>query len=206
MPNRITAISPQKKNRHRYNIFINDAYGFSVSADLAGRLRTGTDLTDSQIDAIQAADRDGQAFALALQYLGYRPRSRTEVIDYLEKKEFQTTSVESAVSRLESYDYIDDESFARFWIESRERHRPRGQFALRYELRSKGIADSIIDRLLADQDEHESAWRAVSKKCIAWKTLGEVELKKRIHALLRRRGFTFATCEDIVRRALEEDE
>jgi len=34
---------------------------------------------------------------------------------------------------------IDDMAFARFWRESRDMHRPQGRWALRQELRRKGI-------------------------------------------------------------------
>lgn len=173
-----------------------------MSIDLAAGLKTGDELSDTQIEEIKTADRKSEAYERALHYLGYRPRSRSEILVFLKKKGFSDQAVEWAVTRLESFRYIDDESFARFWIENRERHRPRGRFALRYELRSKGISDSVIENLLSDHDENEAAWRALCRKLQTWKTDDEFKLKKQIHAFLRSRGFSHETIEDAVRRAL----
>ena len=40
---------------------------------------------------------------------------------------------------------LDDEAFARAWVESRDRARPRGERAIREELRLKGVDRTVID-------------------------------------------------------------
>jgi len=64
---------------------------------------------------------------------------------------YQAALVEAAVERLTEQGYLDDEQFARAWVESRDRARPRGERALRLELTQKGVAREIVDAVLAER-------------------------------------------------------
>ncbi|MCF8111326.1 MAG: RecX family transcriptional regulator [Desulfobacteraceae bacterium] len=144
------------------------------------------------------------AFSRALHFLKYRPRSRKEVKNYLEKKGFHESDIAETLKKLEKYRYIDDEQFARLWIENRSRNRPRGEFALRHELKQKGIKDETIEKSLSGFQEKEPAWRAVSPRLKQWSLLERIDLKKKIYDHLRRRGFSSQTCEDVFNKAAEE--
>lgn len=148
-------------------------------------------------------DEHEDAFARSLNYLKYRPRSKHEVKRYLEKKGFSDPAVCEAIKRLEEYRYIDDKEFARIWIENRSRNRPRGKFALRYELKQKGVSEAVIESMLADFNETEAAWRAVLPRLEHWAGLEAIEFKKRVYDHLRRRGFAYAACEEAFKRAEE---
>jgi SOS response regulatory protein OraA/RecX len=60
--------------------------------------------------------------------------------------------VEEVIKRLIGLGYLDDEQFARAWVESRDRARPRGEHALRLELGRKGIERATIDGVLAERN------------------------------------------------------
>ena len=51
-------------------------------------------------------------------------------------------------ARLTELGYLDDEAFARAWVESRDRARPRGEHALRRELQLKGVDRALVDEVL----------------------------------------------------------
>ena len=65
--------------------------------------------------------------------------------------------VEGAISRLTELGMLDDEAFARQWVESRDRARPRGERALRDELRLKGIDGAIVESVLDERRTTEAA-------------------------------------------------
>lgn len=203
MSNRITAITPQKKNPRRFNVFIENQYAFSLSAALAMTLHPEERLSEDRINALKNADETDLAFQKALYYLKFRPRSKAETIGHLEKKQFGRQAIAAALKKLENYGYIDDTAFAAFWVESRKRHRPRGLFALRYELREKGIDKGIIDKALFQYDEIEPAWRAVSARLPGWSKLTDFELKTKIYNFLKQKGFAFETCEQVFHLASE---
>jgi regulatory protein len=59
--------------------------------------------------------------------------------------------VTGAIERLGELGMLDDEAFATQWVESRDRARPRGERALRQELRQKGIDSETIARTLEER-------------------------------------------------------
>ncbi|MFW6334804.1 MAG: regulatory protein RecX [Desulfosalsimonas sp.] len=147
-------------------------------------------------------DEGRQAFEKSLHYLKFRPRSSQEIKRHLRGKGFSDAAVSEALNLLEYYSYVNDEEFARIWIESRSRNRPRGRFALGYELMQKGVAEEIIEGMLAGFDEEKPAWRAVEPKLEQWAGLDPPLLRKKIHQHLKRRGFAYDTCEKTFQKAV----
>jgi regulatory protein len=56
MPNIITSITVQKKNRNRFNLFINEQYTFSLNRQQAEDLHKGDHLSESKIAELKQAD------------------------------------------------------------------------------------------------------------------------------------------------------
>ena len=107
------------------------------------------------------------------------------------------------MERLRGYGYVDDAAFAQFWVENRNRFRPRGQAALRYELRQKGVEGETIDEALTEQDEESAAWAAVEPKLDRWRGLEKAEFEQKVMGHLARRGFGFDVCRRVGRAAWE---
>lgn len=201
MAGKITALEIQKHNKERVNVFLDGQFALGVTVLVAATLRKGQYLSDVEIEKLKQEDERNKAYAHAIRFLGFRARSQAEMVRYLRDKGYSAEVVDEIVGRLVNEQYLDDEAFARFWLEDRERFRPRGQQALRYELRQKGIADEVIDTVLADLDEDELAWKAVESKLYRWKNLAEQDLKKKIVGFLSRRGFNYETANKVFNRA-----
>ncbi len=191
MAGTITALKFQRRNKERVNVYLDGEYAFGLAAVEAARLRKGQVLSDAEIAALKTRDEQARAFDRAVRFLGYRPRSREEVERYLRGKGVDGEVIASVVRRLEQADYLDDEVFARFWVENREQFRPRSRRALRYELRQKGVDDQIIARVLNEVDEEAAAWRAIEGRLPRWATLARDELRQKIMGYLSRRGFDY---------------
>lgn len=86
---KITRITTQKKNKHRYNIFIDEGhgerFGFSVDEDvlIQYNLRKGLELDDAMQATLREQDTWQQSYSKVIGYLGYRMRTKQEVYDYL---------------------------------------------------------------------------------------------------------------------------
>ena len=87
----------------------------------------------------------------AARFLEVRPRSVAEVRRRLGQAGYRSELVEDAIVRLTELGMLDDASFARTWIESRDRARPRGEIALRRELALKGVDRAVVDELLDER-------------------------------------------------------
>ncbi len=111
--------------------------------------------------------------------------------------------IDDVVERFAEVGYLDDTAFARTWIESRDRARPRGETALRRELALKGVARQIVDEVLADRlDEseegdpnHVAATALLERKRAALeREPDERKRRQKAYALLARNGFDPETC------------
>jgi regulatory protein len=87
----------------------------------------------------------------AARFLEVRPRSIAEVRRRLVDNGYRGDLVEGAIERLVDLGMLDDAAFARAWIESRDRARPRGEWALRSELQRKGVAADVIAAALENR-------------------------------------------------------
>lgn len=200
MAGRITALKYQKKKRNRVSVFVEDRYVLGLPAIVAASLRPGQFLSDAEIEALEAKGAIEEAYNRTLNFLSYRPRSRAEVVTYLRRRDTPENHIGAVVDRLEGVGLLDEEAFAEFWVENREKFRPRGPMGLRYELRSKGVSDEIIEQALGTVDASESAYRAASKKARQLGHLDRAEFSRKLVDYLARRGFEYDVAREIARR------
>ncbi|TEU21918.1 MAG: regulatory protein RecX, partial [Anaerolineales bacterium] len=151
-------------------------------------------------------DRDSfqKTYARALRFLSYRPRSEAEVRRYLQGKKVPPTVEAKVAERLTSAGLLDDPAFASYWVENRESFNPRGRFALRYELRQKGLSEETIALALEDIDEEESAYRALINRVRRMSPLDRGAFRKKLGSFLRRRGFSYETISAALERTWQE--
>jgi regulatory protein len=193
----ITDLQPQKRNKDRLNVYIDGEYAFSVLMKLGAGLKIGQQISLEEVSKIKAEDAVSRAKQLSFRYLSYRPRSTAEVSNYLKRKGFDSSVVDDVIDQLQNREYLDDNAFARYWIEQRQTHRPRGAFALRYELLQKGISAEIIATMVDDVNEKDAALRAVERKSGQWKNLPKDQYWRKISGFLQRRGFSYVTISEV---------
>lgn len=94
---------------------------------------------------------------IAVRFLGTRPRTRWEVEARLRRAGAEAAVVEQVLARLAELGYLDDEAFARWWGEQRDRHRPRGHRLIEAELRARGVPGAVVE---AYRPQHADPIRA----------------------------------------------
>jgi regulatory protein len=100
-----------------------------------------------------AVDDPAVVLQAAARFLEARSRSVAEVRRRLTGAGYRADLVEGAIERMTEVGMLDDEAFARAWVESRDRARPRGERAIREELRLKGVDRASIDLVLEERRE-----------------------------------------------------
>lgn len=196
----ITAISVQKRNYDRLNIHLDGKFAFGLFATAAEGLKIGQTLSLAEIATLQDKEQFEKAKETALNLLSYRPRSTVEVQRHLYKKKFDELLIEQVIERLQAVSLLDDDEFARYWVEQRETFKPRSKMALRHELRQKGLSRAVIDDAVTAVDEKSAARRAANKKAYRWENLPEKEFRLKLGGYLQRQGFSY----EIVRQIIEE--
>jgi len=94
-----------------------------------------------------------QALNLALNYLSYRARTIQEMQKYLKNKKLSEDIVKEIIEILLDKNYLNDKEFAKLFVETKIKTKPKSKFALEYELRQKGINPSDIEDLLTAYDD-----------------------------------------------------
>ena len=205
----ITALEVNQRNRERIKLCLDDELVMSVPRQAAARLTVGQPLSQREVDALADSETAQRAFERALRYLAKRPRSAEEVRRNLAKKKVADSHIAVALERLQGLGYLDDYGFAKYWLENRARFKPLGPRALRYELRSKGVADDIIETLLEDIEVDHAAYRVAAGKANRIRPTTRHAFRRTLNGLLYRRGFEADTIRDVVlrlERELEEED
>src|SRR5690348_1349497 len=211
MPMRITALEPQANNPDRINLFVDGRFLMGVNAVVVLQmgLRLEQELSPEQLEQLRSEEVEQRAVDRALNYLSYRPRSREEVRRYLRRKETPPEIIETALARLDRLDFVNDRTFAGFWIESREHFSPRGARALKNELRMKGVERDVVDEMVSDEQDEERALQAGRKKAASLLRLPSIDFvtfRSRLGSFLQRRGFGYDVVTRTVKTLWEEAE
>ena len=142
---------------------------------------------------------------LSYHYLSFRNRSEKEMREYLTKKNAPSNIIEKIIASLKEHKFLNDETFARSFVLSRARLKPKGKALLKIELRQKGIADDIITTVLSEvqdeiPDELAQAKSLITKKMERMQGASRNEIYSKVGGFLSRRGFSW----DIVKKAIDE--
>ena len=196
-------------NPDRINLFVDGRFLMGVNAVIVLQmgLRLEQELSPELLEQLQSEEVEQRAVDRALNYLSYRPRSREEVRRYLLRKETPPEIIEAALARLDRLDFVNDRTFAGFWIESREHFSPRGSRALKNELRMKGVERDVVDELVNDEQDEERALRAGRKKAMTLVNSSNIDyatFRNRLGSFLQRRGFGYQVVKKTVRELWKE--
>lgn len=146
----------------------------------------------------------------AIAYISIHPRSSAEIRAYLDKRVLRfhmpETAVIEALERLISLRLVDDVAYAKMFVESRIRSRPKGERTIRMELKTKGVQQEIIDSVCREYFSSEGtessdcvlARSAIEKKWRQWQSLPILVLKQKAYRFLASRGFSTTSIYKII--------
>ena len=135
------------------------------------------------------------ALAVALHFLKFRPRSVFEVEKKLKQKRILDSEIQKTISVLKKNKLLDDQKFAKMWVESRNNLKPSGSYVLKMELRKLGVAAQDIEEAMKEQDEESLAKQALEMKYRE----REIEYEKKV-GFLARRGFKTSVIYRVIKR------
>jgi regulatory protein len=167
---KITAIKQQVKRADRYSVYLDGKYAFSLGENefLKLGLHSGQEISEDELANYRYESAYGKWFDRTLNLLSFRLRSEWELRDYLRRKECPPEIIEKILNKLSINGYVNDEQFARRWVENRRLLKATSRRRLAQELKAKRISTEIIDTVLTDDkgqtDEREVLRELVAKK------------------------------------------
>lgn len=200
----ITEVRTQKRRETRRSIFVNGEFAFGVSEEIYVKyaLYTGRVVTPEFIEEVLRQDELYRAKSYALRYLTRRMRSEQEIESKLKEKGFPPETVTETVRFLAEYNLIDDEEFARMFVNDQLLRRPVGRRRLDAELRRKGIgkesADRLLEARLTDDEELKNAMAAAEKKAPNIRKADPRKWEQSMANFLAGRGFGWGVVAKVI--------
>ncbi|UCG10147.1 MAG: RecX family transcriptional regulator [Dehalococcoidia bacterium] len=204
---KVTAIRAGRGQGKRVNLFLDGRFAFSLQAELAAKeeLKVGQELSPHQVKALTGSDNYQRGYDAATRYLSYRPRSEAELKEQLCRRGFDNDCIEAVTTKLKEQGLVDDLAFAQFWRDNRQSFSPRSQWLTRRELRQKGIAEEVMNQVVATIDDSDSAYRAALGKARRLSGYDYPQFRQRLGSFLRRRGFNYAVINHTVAQMWTEE-
>lgn len=138
----------------------------------------------------QISDEMKKAREKAVYYLQFSGKTENELRKKLAEQEFSPASVNYAIDFVKKYRYLDDEDYARRFVEKNGNKKSRKQIT--YELTQKGISREILELIFEDMDvdEETQIMKILEKRNYPGEDAGRDE-KQKISAYLARKGFSY---------------
>lgn len=195
---KITDIKQQVKNQSRFSVFVDEKYKFSLSQSgiLDTGVKVGKEITQQELDALVDESISDKAYNGAISLIVRRKRSEWEMQEYLKRKDLAPELIQDIVSKLKTYNLLDDSDFAKSWVENRRLLKSTSKRRLQQELRAKRVSDDIIQKTLANDetDEKEVLRNLVERK----KKQTRYQDPQKLMAYLIRQGFDYSDVKEVL--------
>lgn len=153
-------------------------------------------------------DNFDKLFEKTLRFLSFRPRSEKEIKDYLTKKKSNDLETKKIIEKLKEHKFLNDEEFAKWWVEQRTRVKPRADRVIKFELAQKGIEKEIIDNILP-KDLESDLKKALGLAEIRMRRLEKIEDRKKVYEKLARflasKGFNYDIIKEVIDRTFAKE-
>lgn len=222
---KITLIEVQKKNPHRFNIYLDGQFAFGADEDLVVdyRLIKGKVIDQSLLEKLLFETEVGKLMERMYGLFNIRQRSEKEIRDYFRIKNFELRIkhkelisdliIEQIIKRLYQKKLLNDKEFAKVWVSSRSKK--KGMQAVKSELYKKGIDKEIIEEAVSSQysaclpggqaiRQESVADELLSKRWSRLQNLSPLERKKKAYEFLLRRGFEYELVKEVVEKLLKK--
>jgi regulatory protein len=213
---KITSISVQQRDKNRVNVSVDGKYRFSLDFSQLTELgvRVGNEYSETELADLENESQFGKLYMRALEYSLMRPHSQYELSQYLYRKTrdtlTKTGSIRKGVSKALTervYDriiekgYVNDESFARYWVDNRQLRKGISRRKLQAELASKGVNRSIVESLLlqTERSDEDEIQKIIEKKASRYND------EQKLIAYLARQGFSYDDIKQAIASTKSDD-
>ncbi|GAA4229328.1 hypothetical protein GCM10022254_21490 [Actinomadura meridiana] len=151
---------------------------------------------------------EAKAREVCLRLLAAAPRTRAQLAEALRREDVPDEVAERVLGRFSDVGLIDDEAFARAWVQSRHNGRGLAKRALAAELRRRGVADETVNGAVEALDpaqEERTARALVARKMPSTARLDPAKRTRRLMGMLARKGYPPGLSYRIVRESLAEE-
>lgn len=210
---KISKITTQKKNKHRFNVFLengqSDEYAFSIDADMLVKynIRKGLVLSEEDLEKLQQQNDIQKGYGMALRFLSYRMRTKKEVHDYLFNKEVDPEKITEIIERLENEKLLDDREFANAFVRDRMEFSTKGPKMIIQELIKNGVSQTQATEaaeVYSYEQQYEKTRKLAEKRLHRSTNKSFKQQLEQLHAHLLQKGFSNEVVRDVLNHYRDE--
>lgn len=162
---------------------------------------------DSRSDKPKSRPR-GTALQYAVKLLSAKSYSEKRLREKLAARQFDEGEITGAVARLKAERLLDDRRFAEEFVRARLATRPRSGMLLTRDLAQRGVprnlAQTVVNELAPKENDLDVARELLRRKSGQYASLDDMTRRRRLMALLARRGFSYDTIEKALTRSRDD--
>lgn len=208
---KITRIEVQKRNKERFNIYIDEVYAFSVNGELVykEKLIVNEEVNEEKLHKIAQKENLLKCKNTALRIIERSYKTEKEIKERLIEKGYDVESILPVIDFLKEYSFIDDSAYIKMYI--KDRIRSQGAQKIKYALIRKGIDPNEIEDNLTNinkDDERNVAFELVKKKHsqLVGKENDTYKLSNKLCRFLVGRGYDYALAKDVIKKVMNIDD
>jgi regulatory protein len=184
-----------------------DAVILPLSAWVVLNLKVGMPVPDELFQKLELEAGVTKAKEQALGFLRWKPRTCREVVQYLEKKQYESSVCQRVVDDLKQLELLDDIAYASLYVQQKLSQASRK--AISWKLEQRGLARDVIhsalDMYYPREVEVETA-RAVALKYSGKGNHGPLQKRKqKLGMYLQRQGFPSSLVRQFMRDLADVD-
>jgi len=205
---KITKIEVQKRNKERVNVYIDNAYAFSIYSELVYRenLRVNSEVDEEKLLSLAKKENVSKCKETALKIIERSYKTEKEMQKKLMEKGYDFDSIEIVINFLKEYNFINDSNYVKMYI--KDRISTQGKQKIKYSLIRKGISVEIIDEFINKIESDDEKVVAIEMTKKKYKTLIKREndrfkLWNKLCRYLVGRGYDYSISKEVVNEVLD---
>lgn len=209
--NIITKIEVGKRNKERVNIYIDNEYAFSISAELVYKenIKVKDEINVERLKKLADEDNYIKCKNSALKIIERTYKSEKELRDKLVLKGYDDHIIKRTINFLREYNLLNDTNYAKMYVKDRSRN--QGKNKIKYTLIQKGIDENIIEEELnkIDKDEiKEVAYEMALKKyrVLSKRENDNYKLTQKLYRFLMGKGYDYDLIKDVVKSIVKSED
>lgn len=207
----ITKIEIGKRNKERVNIYIDDEFAFSLSAEIVYKenLAPKQVIDVEKLTRLAREDEFMKCKSSALKIVERSYRTEKEIFNKLITKEYSKESINRTIEFLREYNLINDRNYVKMYV--KDKLKSQGKNKIKYNLKRKGISDELIIEELSKIDDEDSKNGAI---ILAQKKYNELKrresdqykLSQKLYRFLISKGYNYDLASDVMKEVVKKDE
>jgi len=191
----------KKSTNGRYIVSLEDDSKLSLYEETILEFNLLLTKNIDDIEEITNFNMQYEAYYLALKSINSRFKSEDEVRKTLKNKEYNSEIIEFVIDKLVKQGYLNDQLFAKLYINNQIVTTSRGPLRIKKDLLDKGVSNSIIDEELIEFNEDlqlEKIDKFINKSIKSNHSRGGVILKSKIFNDLKTLGYDSSVINKII--------